>query len=73
MTYEEALKFALTVPWKSSSCGEPNCWCEVIEPETQIVDETGEEIYIVKAGRINKIHAHHIVEIHNKILNEKGN
>jgi hypothetical protein len=72
MDYIEALKYSNTVKWKISFCGQgENCWCRVIEPEIEIKDDKGNEIYIAGSGSVSLEHAEHIVKIHNDSLNEK--
>ena len=65
MTYQEAKKKSLEVRWKTSKCGQENCWCLMIEPEHSIKDDDGEEIYIVGSGSISKEYAEYIVRLHN--------
>jgi hypothetical protein len=61
------MEFSNTVKWKATVCpsGE-ECWCRMIEPVDKIEDDKGNEIYIAGSGEINKIHAEHIVKIHNQ-------
>lgn len=67
MTYTEAKEASLKVRWKISTCvsGEA-CWCRTILPEEEIIDDDGNEIYIVGDGSISKEHAEHIVKLHNE-------
>jgi len=69
MTYKEAQEHSLKVEWKTTICqsGE-QCWCRIIEPKEKIEDSDGEEIYITPSGNVSRIHAEHIVELHNKSL-----
>lgn len=70
MTYEEATQYSLTVKWKTSTCSEgARCWCRMIEPEEEIKDNKGNEIYIVGSGCVPKDYAEHIVKLHNASLN----
>ena len=69
MNYKEAIKHSITVPWKTATCNSGvKCWCRMIIPVQPIKDDDGEEIYIAGSGAINKIHAEHIVRIHNESL-----
>ena len=70
LSYEEAIQHSLTVKWKTTPCqsGE-SCWCRVIEPEEEIKDEDGNEIYIAGSGCVPKVYAEHIVKLHNESLN----
>ena len=69
MNYKEAIELSLKTKWKLSNCQEgEKCWCRVIEPETEISDQDGNEIYIAGSGSISKEHAEHIVYLHNKSL-----
>lgn len=69
MNYQDAMKHSLTVRWKTSLCSQGEiCWCRMIEPEHKITDKDGEEIYIAPSGSIDKIHAEHIVKLHNESL-----
>ena len=45
------------------------CWCRLIEPEEEIKDDKGYEIYIAGSGCVPKIYAEHIVKLHNDSLN----
>jgi hypothetical protein len=71
LTYKEAQELSLKVRWKAAPCfaGE-ECWCRVIVPEEPIIDKDGNEIEIVSAASISKIHAEHIVEQHNLNLDD---
>jgi len=70
LKYEEAQDLSLTVKWKTTPCesGE-SCWCRIIEPEKQLIDEKGNEIYIAGSGCVPTIYAEHIVKLHNDSLN----
>jgi hypothetical protein len=69
MTYDEAEELALTVRWKTSVCNQgEKCWCRMIEPEEQITDDDGNEIFIVHSACVPKTYAEHIVQLHNKSL-----
>lgn len=70
MNYQEAKQHSLTVKWKTTPCqvGE-SCWCCIVEPEQEIKDDDGNEIYIVGSGSISKEYAEHIVKLHNDSLN----
>lgn len=69
MSYEEAIKHSLTVPWKAVVCPTGrSCWCRMIVPEEELLDNKGEEIYIAGAAVIHKEHAEHIVKLHNESL-----
>jgi hypothetical protein len=66
MTYEEAVKKALTVRWKTETCSQgEKCWCRLIVPEKKIEDDNGNEIVIASSGDIKKEYAEHIVALHN--------
>jgi hypothetical protein len=74
MTYTEAQKLSLTLPWKIGTCpaGE-KCWCRTITPVTPIpyIDDDGDpvaELYIAVGGELDRIYAEHIVSIHNASL-----
>ena len=70
MNYKEAIEYSLTVKWKTTPCsiGE-ECWCRIIEPEQEIKDDDGNEIYIAGSGCVHKDYAEHIVKLHNASLN----
>ena len=70
MTYKESIKHSLTVRWKTETCtsGE-KCWCRIISPETEILDNDGNEIYIAGSGVLDRIYAEYIVKIHNEHIN----
>jgi len=70
LKYKDAQNLSLTVKWKTTPCqsGE-SCWCRIIEPEQELKDKDGNEIYIVGSGSIPKIYAEHIVKLHNASLN----
>lgn len=71
MNYKEALELSLTVRWKTETCvSGDKCWCRVIKPENNIIDEEDNEIYIVGQGSIAKEHAEHIVKLHNLNLDK---
>lgn len=71
MTFKQAIAKSLTVRWKVSFCPQgEKCWCRVIEPEEQIIDDDGEQIHIAPSGSIAKDHAEHIVRVHNSYFNE---
>lgn len=69
MDYQEAVLHSLKVKWKTSTCesGE-ECWCRIIEPEKEIKDDKGNEVYIAGSGSIPKDYAEHIVKLHNQSL-----
>lgn len=70
MNYKEAIEHSLTVKWKTSPCSlGKDCWCRIIEPEQEIKDDDGNEIYIAGSGRVPKEYAEHIVKLHNASLN----
>lgn len=69
LTYKEAQEKSLKVKWKISYCPQgEECWCRVIEPEVEIKDKDGNKIYIIGSGEVSKIHAEHIVNIHNNLV-----
>ena len=71
MTYKEGIEHSLTVRWKVTTCGEgEKCWCRIIEPEEEILDDDGNEIYIAGSGSVNKEYAEHIVKLHNASLSK---
>jgi len=70
ITYEQATEISLGVKWKTSECTEgSSCWCRIIEPIIKIEDQNDNEIYIAGSGSIPKGYAEHLVELHNKSLN----
>ncbi len=73
MEYKEAQELALKKKWKVETCTQGlACWCRLVVPEEKIKYISGnieEELYIIGSGAINKIHAEHIVKIHNDTLN----
>lgn len=72
MTYQEAKDLSLTVKWKTTVCQSGDvCWCRIIEPQERIEDKDGNEIYIAASGCVPKEYAEHIVELHNRWVNEK--
>lgn len=71
MNYKEAIEYSMTVKWKTTTCsGGEKCWCRIIEPENEIKDDEGNEIYIAGSGRVPTQYAEHIVELHNASLND---
>ena len=70
LSYQEAQELSLKVKWKVSLCTHQGkeCWCRIIEPLKDIKDKDDTEIYIVSSGCISKIHAEHIVKLHNTHL-----
>lgn len=56
------------VRWKVEECKTKGCWCGIIVPETPILDDRGEELYIIGAGCVPKENAKHIVKVHNESL-----
>ena len=69
MNYKEAVEYSLTVKWKITLCPSgKKCWCRIIEPEQEIKDDDGNEIYIIGSGCISKDYAEHIVKLHNDSL-----
>ena len=73
LTYNEALAYSLTVPWKTSLCDQgEKCWCRIIEPVEEIKDKDGEDIYIAASGCIPTVYAEYLVKLHNQyLLNKK--
>lgn len=69
LTHKEAEEKMLTVEWKTTACGQDNCWCSIIEPKEPIISENGEEHYIAPAGSLTKEVAEYLVELHNKRIN----
>jgi len=71
LKYKEAQELSLKVKWKATPCqsGE-SCWCRVIEPELELKDDDGNEIYIAGSGCVPTIYAEHIVKLHNDSLND---
>ena len=51
----------IKVKWKTESCGESNCWCEMI-----YLQNCEEDSCVVGSGILHKEVARHIVSIHNK-------
>lgn len=71
MNYTEAKNKALKTKWKIGTCNQgENCWCRMILPEFEIKDDDDNEIYIATSGTLNKEFAEHIVNLHNKSLEE---
>lgn len=69
MNYRETMEHSLKVRWKTRVCNSgEDCWCRIIEPETILLDEDGDEVYIAGSGSVDKVHAEYIVELHNKSL-----
>jgi len=69
MTYDQAVAFSLTVPWKISLCNQgEKCWCRIIEPEEEIKDKDNNDIYIVASGCITTLHAEYLIKLHNQSL-----
>jgi len=69
MKTHNALELALTVRWKVSPCpDEKECWCAIIEPENEMLDEQGERLLIVEAGKLAREYAEHIVIAHNMLI-----
>lgn len=61
------------VPWKVETCSQGEaCWCRMIVPVEPILDEEGEEMYIVGSGAMTKAHAEYIVDLHNHICQNKN-
>ena len=81
MTYEEAIKLAYQVKWKTSTCGQgEQCWCRIVEPEIKIEYIEGKfydgtdimnELYIIGSGGINKEFAEYFVRLHNNTIDGK--
>lgn len=69
MTYDEALTYSLTIPWRVSLCNQgESCWCRIIEPVTEIKDKDGEQVYIAASGCIPTVYAEYLVNLHNQHL-----
>ena len=67
MTYKEAQELAMKVRWKTEECfSGSDCWCELIVPETDIIDDDGNKICIIPTASVLKNVAKYIVELHNK-------
>jgi hypothetical protein len=74
MNYEQTIKKTLTIEWRVGTCNSgEDCWCRTIFPKEDLIDDNGEEVYIVGYGSISKEFAEHIVELHNKSLAIKDN
>lgn len=59
------------VRWKTQKCSSrDDCWCCLIVPEVEVLDEDGHEMYIAGSGMIPKENAEHIVEVHNFCLGD---
>lgn len=69
LTYNQAEEKMLTVEWKTSPCGQDNCWCRIIEPKEPIISEDDEQHYVAAAGSLTKEVAEYLVELHNKKIN----
>ena len=73
MTFEEAKKLVLQVPWKIGTCNSgEKCWCRVIKPVTPIIFDEFEEYIICSDGAISKDIAEHIVKLHNESLSKSN-
>jgi len=75
LTYDEALKLSLTRRWKIGICSQGDwCWCRPIELEDPIdflpTGNGGDDklTHISYEGRLSKIVAEHIVQLHNSSL-----
>lgn len=68
--YKERISKILGVEWKTQPCSQSGeeCWCRIIIPKEPILDEHGDEEYIIGSGSINKIYAEHLVHLHNESL-----
>lgn len=69
-SFEEAEKYAMTVPWKTSPCEAQGdkCWCRIIEPKKPVWYKNGEieeEYYVNGSGTLHKEIAEYIVKLHN--------
>ena len=61
-----------SVKWKTTSCGDPACWCLMIVPVENVTDDQGNEWdYIIGAGELSSELAEYIVELHNESLDEQ--
>ena len=45
-----------------------SCWCRMVVPETEILDEIGLPIHVIKSASIDKELAEYIVKMHNNNL-----
>jgi len=63
------MKNTITKRWATKECFSIDCWCEAIVVEETLNDE--EPHYVVSYGSVSKEEARHIVEIHNKSLNNE--
>lgn len=74
MTFKEANDLSFQVKWKVSTCtsGE-SCWCRTVAPETPIIYDDIEELFIIGMGTVHKEIAEYIVKLHNDNLNNKKN
>lgn len=69
MTYDEAMLYPLTVPWKVSLCNQgESCWCRIIEPVEEIKDKDDNDIYIAASGCVPTVYAEYLVQLHNQHL-----
>lgn len=58
----------LKVKWKTETCNSgAKCWCRIIVP---VGKQFTSEDYIIADGSIEKTLAKHIIEIHNKYIEE---
>ncbi len=79
LTYKEAQEKALTVKWKYEPCfSGDQCWCRLVSPVDPIPYDDGKGgtddfDYIIGSGSVSKIFAEHIVELHNKSLENDKN
>lgn len=71
MDYQQGIKKSFEVKWKTTRCGQEDCWCLGIEPVEKITDDNGEQIYIAGGGFLPKEYAEYIVKIHNEKIDKK--
>lgn len=53
--------------WKCVSCGEPNCWCAVVET-SEIDSHTNRPVLIASAGSVFKADAEYIAAAHPEVI-----
>jgi hypothetical protein len=59
----------LNVKWKAFTCNQgEKCWCRIIKPEVEILDEEGQPCFIIPSGAIDKYFANYIVALHNATI-----
>jgi hypothetical protein len=66
-------KALLDVRWKTETCNQgESCWCRLVVPEEDCVDEVGMEVFVSASGELSKDIAEHFVELHNSWLDNRS-